>query len=149
MYATTHQCIVSGCHWNKNGDCGTTRCINYTEYRKVTRVCDVCGSPVKKHPECQACGVVCGDNHVDSLLIEYRGKKLCQHCVQAWKKLELISGKQVDWRGYVSPKMSPVSVTCVTCGKTENLGTGPTAWTFSFNRREDRIEWKCLSCRKD
>jgi len=64
---------------------GCKRCRNelYIFYRRVTGLCEVCGLRLDQHPRCSYCGILVGDGHNFTGLIE----GLCPYCYK-WEHSE-------------------------------------------------------------
>ena len=60
-------------------------------------VCRLCEKPYAGHPQCQCCNIYCGPNHFQEKAIPYRGKKLCDLCIKAWRRLDEKVGEKVPW----------------------------------------------------
>lgn len=82
----------------KEGDCDFHSCRNYIYYRRRTGKCSICGQPMKEHPLCKSCGILCGNNHVEVSLLP---NGLCSFCDALRKRLlRIVKGD------YMSPSNS-------------------------------------------
>lgn len=82
---------------------GTGKMVSFTTYRAVTGKCEKCDAPMDDHPECDACGALCGSGHLDGLPSPYRGHQLCGHCLVLWKRLDRVIGRQTLWGEFLIP----------------------------------------------
>jgi len=55
-----------------------------------------CGEPLARHLRCEACGILCGSQHIEKYVIEFRGHQLCPSCVENWKKYP-----RKSWRRFI------------------------------------------------
>ena len=79
---------------------------NYIAERRKTGICEICGHTIEGHPQCEACGILCGGKHLSSLE-EYQGHELCWDCVETWKKKEE-AGEVIDLHKFRWPTGIPV-----------------------------------------
>jgi len=84
---------------------GTDEWVNYATYREKTGTCETCGAPMASHPECEGCGILCGEGHLASLS-PYRGHDLCRYCIRLWRSQERAVGRETTWEEFRSPKLS-------------------------------------------
>jgi len=64
--------------------------------------CPTCDASMDGHPHCEACSILTGQGHWDRLC-DYRGHKICGHCVVAWQRAERQIGREISWRKFLSP----------------------------------------------
>jgi len=60
-------------------------------------ICRLCGIPYDNHLRCQCCRIFCGPNHFNEGVSHYRGKALCDLCIEEWKALEERVGYKIPW----------------------------------------------------
>jgi len=63
--------------------------------------CRICGVLYTKHPRCSCCGIYCGPRHFKEMASIYRGKALCDSCIESWINFEKKSGDFVAWDVFV------------------------------------------------
>lgn len=63
--------------------------------------CRVCGSDTRI---CDACLILCGENHLEGLPSGYRGHDLCGHCISSWKTLDKLMGRETSWKEFLDPQ---------------------------------------------
>lgn len=80
------------------------RMVGYATYRKITGQCETCKQPMGGHPECDGCGVLCGEGHLNDLPSSYRGHTLCSYCVNAWENFDTLEGGEATWDVFKYPK---------------------------------------------
>jgi hypothetical protein len=68
-----------------------------------TKTCPICGISLEGHPECDACGILTGIEHLSTLRV-YRKHKLCEHCIDAWKKKEFIIDRTATFEEFKYPR---------------------------------------------
>lgn len=71
--------------------------------RDLTGKC-LCGKPIKGHPVCDGCGILCGIGH-EEYLSEFRGHNICGLCIRKWKKLDALLGYEVSWEQFKDPTL--------------------------------------------
>ena len=81
------------------------RMVDYVTYRELTGKCETCGAPINAHPDCDACGILCGTGHFDGLPSSYREHNLCGHCIVNWKHLNRALRRRATWDEFLSGKM--------------------------------------------
>jgi hypothetical protein len=75
--------------------------VTFTEYRRRTGMCDICGKPMDGHPECESCGILVGNSHLEWTLVKYRGHKLCSFCRARWISMEKILKRNITFKEMV------------------------------------------------
>ena len=63
-------------------------------------VCRICGVLYSEHLQCRCCTIYCGPNHFLEEVILYRGKELCDLCIEAWIHFEKVDGHEVAWGAF-------------------------------------------------
>jgi len=71
--------------------------------KRIPRKCEVCGVAMKTHPVCEACKILCGPSHLESLTDDYRGHKMCYHCSVDWQLRDGIVGRETTWEEFLNP----------------------------------------------
>lgn len=99
-------CPVRECEGNDGRFCTKPWCWNYVKYRDATGLCETCGLGMEEHPVCGNCGILCGSGHLDGLPVEYRGRRLCGHCISMWRKLENEVGRECTYDEFLRPRPS-------------------------------------------
>jgi len=84
---------------------GTNQAVDYATYRAKTGDCETCGAPMDSHPQCEGCGILCGEGHEVSLS-PYRGHGLCYLCIKSWQTQDRAVGRETTWEEFHSPKLS-------------------------------------------
>lgn len=85
--------------------------VPWEVFRKETGLCETCDQQMSSHDECETCHILCGVGHTEGKPLRFRGHKLCNYCIQAWRKVELILGRSVEFeefRGGIPPSGLPV-----------------------------------------
>jgi len=79
---------------------------------QMSGICDLCGVPLKEHPECVACGILVGPGHISGYLEKFRGGKICTDCRRYWERLEKLTSRTWQLReiGHRVPKCLGISV---------------------------------------
>lgn len=69
--------------------------------------CPVC-EPKKilfsQHKKCESCGILVGDQHIESSLRFYRGHKICGYCYNSWKRRA-----NLTWAQFCEPKTTKLT----------------------------------------
>ncbi len=76
--------------------------IERKQYVAAVAKCPTCDAPMDGHPQCEACSILTGQGHWDRLC-DYRGHKICGHCVAGWQGAERQIGREISWRKFLSP----------------------------------------------
>ena len=77
---------------------------DYMVQRRRTGECEICGLAIADHPQCEACGLLCGIEHVN-MSLPFREHKLCDKCRSAWLSIEkLYMGRPMIWEEFIKPK---------------------------------------------
>ncbi|MBA7586755.1 hypothetical protein ES708_28760 [subsurface metagenome] len=80
------------------------RAVDYATFRELTGKCENCNAPMKGHPVCDACGILCGTGHLDGPPSPYRGHTLCGHCIVNLKHLDRVLRREGAWEEFLSGK---------------------------------------------
>ena len=75
--------------------------MTYLDYRSQFKLCETCRLPIRSHPRCQACQILCGPGH-EGHLSNYRGYKICDSCMLDWVLLESDLNRQVNLKDFKS-----------------------------------------------
>ena len=98
-----HNCPVKRCRDNQDGFCLEQSCTNYVLYRQVTKRCETCNSLMRGHPSCESCNILTGSGHWESLS-SYRGHRICERCISAWKALDKVARMETKWQHFLTPQ---------------------------------------------
>ena len=74
--------------------------------KRIPRKCETCGVAMKTHPVCEACKILCGPSHLESLTDDYREHKMCHHCFADWQLLDRIVGRGTTWEEFLNPSLT-------------------------------------------
>jgi len=79
----------------------TVEVMSYLDYRSLFKLCETCRLPIRGHPRCQACHILCGPGH-EGRLSDYRGYRICDSCMLDWVLFESDLNRQISLKQFKS-----------------------------------------------